>query len=85
MTPENKWQEIIDYLTGSTNTLVSALRIFEAEDLEDHDPFLVTLDEQIFSCDTCGWWCLAEEQNCMVDLSCNDCWDEALESLNEEE
>jgi hypothetical protein len=85
MTPETKWQEIVDFLTGSSSSLDNALAVFGAEDLQDHDPFLVTLDEQIFLCDTCGWWCLSEEQNCMVDLICNDCWDEALESLNKEE
>jgi hypothetical protein len=73
------WQEIINYLTGSSSSLDNALYMFEAEELDSHDPFLVMLDEQIFLCDTCGWWCLAEEQNMSDELQCNDCCDHALD------
>ena len=79
MTPETKWQEIIDFLTGSSNSLDNALNLFEAEDLRDHDSFLVMLDEQIFLCDSCGWWSLPEEQSMSDELHCNDCCDYALD------
>tara|TARA_B110000977_G_scaffold199824_1_gene288369 strand:- start:3162 stop:3410 length:249 start_codon:yes stop_codon:yes gene_type:complete len=79
MTPETKWQEIIDFLTGSSGSLDNALAVFGAEDLQDHDPFLVTLGEQIFLCDTCGWQCPLEEQNMSDELHCNDCCDHALD------
>lgn len=55
--------ELIDDLTGSCMSLAEALATFDlTEDdlaLSDHQ----AIDEQIFCCDDCGWWCGVEEMN----------------------
>lgn len=57
-------QKIIDYLQGTCNDLDASLRDFypemEYEDLTDED--LQQIDNQIFLCDQCGWWCEISEQ-----------------------
>jgi len=72
----SNWQEIIDYLAGSCNSLNSALDMFDAEHLDMHDPFLKMLDDEIFLCNTCDWWCPIEEANMNSELTCNDCCDQ---------
>lgn len=50
--------EIVAQLTGSAQTLQAALR--DGED--EYDPVLVeAIDDAIFNCTTCGWWCENEE------------------------
>lgn len=40
-------------------------------DLTDED--YATIDNEIFLCDECGWWCENSEQNSEGNGLCNDC------------
>ena len=78
---ENLWGQIIYDLNGTCKSLEQVLGEHDAEKLVDHLPFLEYLDNQIFLCDCCGWWCDVSEA---VDVShgvvCDQCFEE-----NEEE
>lgn len=71
-----RWDRIIDHLRGSCGSLIGALRSHDAEDLEDHQEFLRYLDDEIFLCETCGWWCemseMAEDEE-GTEPTCSDC------------
>ena len=64
-------QEIVSQLTGSCQDVQSALH--DGED--EYDPVLVeVLDDNIFNCAVCGWWCENEEMSDDEDgPKCNDC------------
>lgn len=68
-------QTLIDDLQGSCATIEERLPDgMEWNDLtkEDH----AAIDEDIFCCEDCGWWCTTDEANenpnCGGDI-CNDC------------
>mgnify|MGYP000032380856 CR=1 FL=1 len=68
------WSEIVNYLEGSCNSLDEALTAYNMEELRDDGTFLAFLDEQIFYCVACGWWCTIDEE-CIVDDEqvCTEC------------
>lgn len=41
------------------------------EELRDDAEFLASLDERVFRCGGCDWWCSTDEQN--DDNQCDDC------------
>ena len=58
-------QEVIYELRGSSNTI--DLDDFTVEELEE-------LDEAIFECSRCGWWCdIEEEVGNSTQLVCKEC------------
>lgn len=67
-------QTVIDFLQGSTETIDSAIEILypgmDREDLDQKD--LETIDDQIFVCETCGWWCEISERADDEEI-CEDC------------
>ncbi len=68
---ETEFDNIVESYRGSCATLTCEDREFlETNDLCDR------LDDEIFSCETCGWWCekSEESENCGM---CNQCDDEA--------
>lgn len=69
-----KIQRVIDSLRGSTDSIEATC---EEEDLNYDDelrqPEFNMIDEQIFLCETCGWWCETSEMSQDVDSVCNDC------------
>lgn len=67
------WEKIIYQLKGTCNTMDRVLEEHNAEELEDHMPFLNHLDNQIFLCEGCGWWCEISEMSEDSDTECNDC------------
>ena len=72
------WQEIINDLLGSCSSISTVLSRYDAEELEDYQPFLEELDQQIFLCDACGWWCPVSEAETHEDYGqdiCTDCLD----------
>ena len=78
MSEEDKWYKIIEALHGTYNSLPVVLDQYGREDLEDHMPFLQTLDNVIFLCTSCGWWCEigeATESETGEDV-CSQCADE---------
>jgi hypothetical protein len=67
----DKWEDIFFYLDGSCVSLTQALDSFNASHLIDDINFLQALDDRLFLCDSCGWWCPVEEK---VDTYfCEDC------------
>ena len=66
-------QKLIDYLQGTCNSLSDGIEtIYPGMDdmdliQEDYD----TMDNQIFHCETCGWWCESHEQQ--ESGECEDC------------
>lgn len=52
----DKWNQIIYDLNGTCDTIIRVLDKHDAEELEDHMPFLEYLDNEIFNCECCGWW-----------------------------
>jgi hypothetical protein len=74
MRPEDfSIQLVVDFLQGTAMTLSSALETLypgmDEDDLtqDDHS----NLDELIFNCETCGWWCETSERD--EESNCEDC------------
>jgi hypothetical protein len=70
------WNEIIYDLSGTCDSLEAALTRHNAEQLRDYMPFLEYLDNEIFLCDGCNWWCELSEMSETSDTDmCRDCDD----------
>ena len=67
------WEKIIYELNGSCDTIYQVLENHNAEELEDHLPFLNHLDNEIFRCECCNWWCPISEMSENSDTECRDC------------
>jgi len=68
-------QKLIDNLRGTTNTLQSEAELLG---LDPDDPGLcLDIDNEIFECAVCGWWCdiseESSEEHGLDDLTCGDC------------
>lgn len=81
MTPAQQ-NELIDSLRGTCQSIDSALSKMidgpktEADlTQEDH----AAIDDQIFECESCGWWCEQGEQAEGHDDTCSDCVSEIKE------
>lgn len=76
--PENfDVQVLIDYLRGTCQSLAEGVAVccegMDADDLTDEDT--QTIDENIFRCGECDWWCENDEMNeqCDDEGYCTDC------------
>jgi hypothetical protein len=75
MATQKRIDAIISHLQGTCNTLNSALTEKEQTDIE----LLNAIDDAIFECDTCGWWCEMGAENCATccertgEETCNEC------------
>lgn len=71
-------QELIDYLEGTLHSLDEGLETcfpgMDSTDLntDDHQK----IDDQIFCCETCGWWFTDSQDS---EGNCSDCSDEEEE------
>ena len=82
--------EIVEHLRGSCMDLSVALNDFDL-DLDDfskeqEDQLNEAIDDLIFNCESCGWWCevgdYADEGCNPQGLNiCNDCGEEKDEDL----
>lgn len=68
---------LVEYLQGSCQTLeegVNTVLGFELDELTQDD--LQSIDEVIFICNECGWWC-SQDENAGTEDSwvCTDCND----------
>jgi anaerobic selenocysteine-containing dehydrogenase len=74
---QETWDAVIDGLRGTCNSLDSECETHGAPDLVDHMPFLEHLDQEIFACTACGWWCGIDEEVSEEighdELICRDC------------
>jgi hypothetical protein len=69
---EDLWEKLIYDLQGTCENLDSFLER-SAPELIDHLPFLQHLDNQIFCCEQCNWWCELSEMADNDDWECRDC------------
>lgn len=71
-----KFQELVDYLCGTANSLLDGMRACSLED-EDESEIAVKIQEDgsIFLCETCGWWCEIDEMT--EPETCSDCCPES--------
>jgi hypothetical protein len=72
-------EQIIFDLQGTGNTLEQVLEQHNALHLQNDAQFLHNLDNQIFECCCCGWWCdlgeVASHPDSGEDV-CSDCYEE---------
>lgn len=70
----NKIEGLIEHLRGTCKSLDEG-----CEQLFDHDSTELTLDEcgeldeAIFCCETCGWWCERSEESEGEPGHCDEC------------
>jgi hypothetical protein len=81
VTPERwyaKAHAVATTLQGTCMHLEQALEQHECEDLENDSAFLLELDNTVFCCETCGWWCEQSEMAERVDdrWICQECTDD---------
>lgn len=50
-----------------------------ADQLEDDKEFLAELDNTLFCCECCGWWCELSEMSDNHSWECVDCYPENYE------
>ncbi len=67
------WEKLIYEINGTCNTIAAVLEKYDAADLEDYEPFLSHLDNQIFRCECCEWWCDLSEMADDDSWSCTSC------------
>lgn len=69
-------QVIIEGLQGTTGSIQKQLDFYYPEMTEDDltEDGHNKLDQEIFLCAHCGWWCeISEESGNEFELVCNDC------------
>lgn len=73
-------EKIIDYLQGSCKTMQDGITgITEDDNLSEEDitdEQMAHIDQEIFLCTDCGWWCEISEETKSVndsELGCRDC------------
>lgn len=67
------WEKVVYQLNGSCDSLEQVLENNEVPELEDHLPFLNYVDNEIFRCNCCSWWCPISEMSEASDWACRDC------------
>lgn len=65
---------IVDDLRGTCKSLEDVVDPASLT-LADH----YTISNEIFCCDTCGWWCEVSEESTTEPGSCLDCSEEGME------
>lgn len=80
---EDQMREILDYLQGSCKDLNDAMRdLFELDDydIENEKELWHYVENWIFLCNSCGWWCEMCEETATgqgeADFGCKDCYPE---------
>lgn len=66
---QSRMQEIVDNLNGTCSSILNVLNEGEEETKELND----YIDQRIFECETCGWWCELSEMSESEEWSCTDC------------
>lgn len=67
------WETMIEDLRGTTQSIATVCDNHDRPDLEDSTEFLAEVDQQIFQCECCGWWCVISEMTDNGDWQCTDC------------
>jgi len=73
MTVTEVYTEIVGRYLGSCESLA-----WDDEDFLEQNDLLDTLDEEMFECEQCGWWCSRDEEG-EEPNTCIDCTPEEEE------
>ncbi len=77
---ETLFEEIVEDLRGTCNSLDTVLDRHTADDLFGDQAFHDYLDSQIFCCVTCQWWCEISEEASedfgLEEWTCLECCEE---------
>lgn len=80
-------EQIIQYLQGTCmNTVDSALNeLFSLSESDLTEEQMEHIDQELFNCDVCGWWCESSE-NAGTDGEnvCNDCSEDEEDEEDED-
>jgi len=78
MTPYEIATEVAEELQGSCKFLSTALEERGAEGMDNNAEFCARLDELVFCCIRCDWWCEQSEmaENPADEWICQECFDE---------
>lgn len=81
---DEQLNELIYALQGSCSTIAEQLEMrweMDEDDLTMED--CLAIDDAIFCCTTCGWWCPISEETATAqgesDFGCSDCFPEGNE------
>lgn len=66
-------ETISQALQGTCKSLAQALEEHGLGHLEDDKDFLQGLDQEVFCCSQCDWWCEMSEMSEEHDGICTDC------------
>jgi hypothetical protein len=72
---DEQLDQLIEYLRGTANSLSDGLRAIGLEDLDEtelHEDTLKRIDDEIFVCEQCGWWCGNDEYG-KKEGHCDEC------------
>lgn len=88
MTQENiDMEKVIEALQGTCKPLEYGIQAALGDDTEVDElteEQLSHLDQEIFLCDTCGWWCeIAVSNDDNGDNVCDDCYEDEEEEEDE--
>jgi hypothetical protein len=67
------YEKIIDQLRGTYENLHPLLEEFQ---IVDNMEVFRAIDDEIFTCEVCGWWCEISEMS-DTDQVCRDCEEDA--------
>lgn len=69
MDKEHRANELADQLQGTCKCLADFATEAEQNDIE----LMELLDDRVFECESCGWWCEISEASEKDDSTCIDC------------
>ena len=67
-------KEVIDYLVGTRKSLDEGLNAFGKDLMDITEEELDEVNEAIFRCDICSWWCTVGEMADGYETMCNECY-----------
>lgn len=65
--------EIAEELRGTAESLEAVCEHFEMAEAVNDESFCSEIDQLVFCCDTCGWWCEQSEMSEDEEWVCEDC------------
>lgn len=71
--PTDHVDEVAHALQGTCKSLAEVLEEHGLGHLEDDRAFLEGLDNEVFCCDECSWWCELSEMSERHEGVCTDC------------
>lgn len=66
-------EQVADDLRGTCRTLAEVLEWHDAVHIEDNADFCSGIDDLVFCCSECGWWCETSEMEDPDSWRCADC------------